>query len=147
MTEFSTNKLNQTQFQGGIKRAASKAPKEIKTMEEHIKKMVQDLLKQESYITEYGDFSMVYSEFKNPLKDLVATDFMLKVSKPPKHIENHEKKRYLEVIAYKLPAPIKSTRIIAVGEKDDILKKLQEPEIIKTIEKAARELSENLEDV
>ncbi len=147
MTDFNKNNINHSNFQGRINRAAAKAPKEIKTMEEQIKKMVQDLLKQESYITEYGDFSLVYSEFKNPIKDLIATDFMLKVSKPPKHIENNEKKRYLEVVAYKLPAPIKSTRIIAVGEKDDILKKLKEPDIIKTIEKAARELSENLNDV
>lgn len=147
MTEFNTDKFKQTQFQGKINRIVVNAPKEALSMEEHIKKMVQDLLKQKSYITEYGDFSAVYSEFKNPDKDLVATDFMLKVSKPPKHIENHEKKRYLEVVAYKLPTPIKATRIIAAGERDDILKKLQEPDIVKKIEKAVRELSENLEDV
>lgn len=148
MTEFNPQKLNKINFQGGVKRAAAKAPKEIKTMEEHIKKMVQDILtRAEREVPEYGDFAPVYEEFKNPLKELCATDFMLKITKPPKHIENHEKKRYLEVVAYKLPAPIKSTRIIAVGEKDTILSKLKDKEILEKIDKAVRELSENLNDV
>ncbi len=148
MTEFNTNKLNNTNFQGKISRAASKAPKEIKTMEEHIKKMVQDILaRAEREVPEYGDFAPVYEEFKNPLRELCATDFMLKITKPPKHIENHEKKRYLEVIAYKLPTPIKSTQIIAVGEKEDILSKLKDKETLEKINKVVRELSENLNDV
>jgi len=148
MTEFNPHKLNNTNFQGRIGRAGSKAAKEIKTMEEHIKTMVRDILaRAEREVPEYGDFAPVYEEFKNPLQELCATDFMLKITKPPKHIENHEKKRYLEVVAYKLPAPIKATRIIAVGNKEDILSKLKDKETLEKINKAARELSENLEDV
>ena len=143
-----TNNINSANFQGGIGRTNPKTAKEIKTMEEHIKKMVQDILaRAEREVPEYGDFAPVYEEFKNPLKELCATDFMLKITKPPKHIENHEKKRYLEVVAYKLPAPIKSTRIIAVGGKDDILAKLKDNETLLKIDKAVRELSDNLEDV
>lgn len=148
MTEFNPHKLNNTNFQSGIGRTGSKAVKEIKTMEEHIKKMVQDILaRAEREVPEYGDFAPVYEEFKNPLKELCATDFMLKITKPPKHIENHEKKRYLEVVAYKLPTPIKSTCIIAVGGKEDILAKLKDKETLEKINKTIRELSDNLEDV
>ena len=145
------NNISNTNFNGGINKAVksvSKSAKEIKTMEEQIRKMINDILNRaEREVPEYGEFLPVYEEFKNTDKDLVATDFMLKITKPPKNIENHQTRRYLEVVAYKLPAPYKSTRIIAAGTKEEILKALQDEALCAKIDKAARELSDNLNDV
>lgn len=145
------NNVPNTNFNGGIHKAAKSASnsvKEIKTMEEQIKKMINDVLKRaEREVPEYGEFAPVYEEFKNTDKELIATDFMLKITKPPKNIENHQTRRYLEVVAYKLPAPYKTSRIIASGTKDEILNALKDETLCEKIDKAARELSDNLYDV
>ena len=72
---------------------------------------------------------------------------MLKISKPPKNIEGHEKIRNLEVVAYKLPHPYKAERIIAAGNKEDILKQLKSDEVYSKIESAVKSLSHDLEDI
>ena len=51
---------------------------------------------------------------------------MLKITKPPKEVEGHEKKRYLELVAYNLPSPYIAEKVIGHGTKEDILKKLKE---------------------
>lgn len=148
---MTNNNVPNTSFKGGIHnvaKSASKSVKEIKTMKEQIKKMVNDILQRaEREVPEYGEFTPVYEEFKNMDAELVATDFMLKITKPPKNIENHQTRRYLEVVAYKLPLPIKSTRIIAAGTKEEIIKALKDETLCEKIDKAARELSDNLIDV
>ena len=78
---------------------------------------------------------------------LEATDFMLKIVKPPKEITGHEKLRYLELVAYKLPEPYKVSRLIGKGSKDDILKQLKNPEIYNKIEENLRTMSKNLSDI
>lgn len=119
---------------------------EVNTMKQHIEKMIKDVcIRAEREVPEYGDFKMVYEEFKNPDKELCATDFMLKIVKP--NLKGYEKVRNLEIVAYKLPLPYKAERVIATGSKEDILKKLKSNDLQAEIEKAVKDLSKNLEDV
>ena len=141
--KISQNKINNINFQG-IKPKAS----EVKSMDELIKKMVADLLaRAEREVPEYGDFKIVYEQFKNPDKGLFATDFMLKITKPPKNIEGHEKKRYLELVAYNLPSPYVAEKVIGHGGKEDILAKLKEPDLCEKIKEKLIQLSRDLEDI
>ena len=137
------NKISNTQF-GGIKPKAN----EVKNMDELIKKMVADLLaRAEREVPEYGDFKIVYEEFKNPDKSLLATDFMLKITKPPKNVEGHEKKRYLELVAYNLPSPYIAEKVLKYGTKEEILAKLKEDGLTEVIKEKLIRLSKDLEDV
>lgn len=121
---------------------------EVKNMEEHIQKMVKDLLKRaEREVPEYGDFKIVFEEFKNPDKALCASDFLLKIVKPHNSIEGHEKLRNLELVAYKLPSPYMAERLLACGSKEEILKNLESEELLKKIKDATESLSYNLSDM
>lgn len=136
------NRIN-TQFGGIVPKA-----NEVKNMDELIKKMVDDLLaRAEREVPEYGDFKIVYEEFKNPDKSMIATDFMLKITKPPKEIEGHEKQRYLELVAYNVPSPYIAEKIIGHGTKEDILNKLKEEDLCKVIKEKLIKLSRDLEDI
>ena len=129
-----------------IKNFPPKNKNEVTTMKQHIEKMIKDVCKRaEREVPEYGDFKMVYEEFKNPDEALCATDFMLKVVKP--NLKGYEKVRNLELVAYKLPLPYKADRIIATGTKEEILEKLKSSELNSEIETAVKELSKCLEDV
>ena len=142
MNKINPIQQNKTKFHG------AKAPhKEVKTMEEAFKKIAKIIRdRAEREVPEYGDFAPVYEQFANPKKELSATDFMLKISKPPKSVENNEKIRNLEVIAYKLPCPYKAECIVATGTKEELMQKLQEPKTLKTINETAKSLSKDLEE-
>ena len=143
MNEINPAKLNKTNFKG-----MKNMNKEIKSLENCIKSSLTMLrIRAEREVAEYGDFAPVYEQFANPDKSLCATDFMLKISKPPKNIEGHEKIRNLEVVAYKLPHPYKAERIIAAGNKEEILKQLKSDEVYSKIESAVKSLSHDLEDI
>jgi len=149
MNEINPANLNKTNFKG-IQKMNKDISNEVKTLESGIKEMVQKLYKaaeRSQSVPEYGEFEPVYIQIANPDKTLCATDFMLKISKPPKNIEGHEKIRNLEVVAYKLPAPYKAERIIATGSKGDIMAQLKSNEIYEKIQNAAKSLSSSLEDV
>ena len=142
------NKINQNNINNinfnGIKPKA----KEVMNMDELIKKMVADILpRAEREVPEYGDFKIVYEQFKNPDKSLIATDFMIKITKPPKNIEGHEKKRYLELVAYNLPSPYIAEKVIGHGTKQDIIAKLKESNLCETIKEKFIQLSKDLEDI
>ena len=141
--KINQNRIDNTNF-GGIKPKAS----EVKKMDELIKKMVADLLaRAEREVPEYGDFKIVYEEFKNPDKNLIATDFMLKITKPPKNVEGHEKKRYLELVAYNLPSPYIAEKLLEIGTKDKILAKLKENNLADIIKEKLIQLSKDLENI
>ena len=143
MNEINPAKLNKTNFKG-----MKNMNKEITSLENCIKSSLTMLrIRAEREVAEFGDFAPVYEQFANPDKSLCATDFMLKISKPPKNIEGHEKIRNLEVVAYKLPHPYKAERIIAAGNKEDILKQLKSDEVYSKIESAVKSLSHDLEDI
>ena len=120
------NKINQnktinTQFSATKPKVNTS---EVKTMKQNISKMVEGLLekaKDSRALPSYGDFSPLYTEFKNPDATLCATDFMLKIVKPHNSIEGHEKLRNLELVAYKLPSPYIAERLLACGTTEEIL--------------------------
>lgn len=142
MEKISSQKLNRI----FIEVTPKKNKIEVNNMKQHIEKMIKNVcIRAEREVPEYGDFKMVYEEFKNPDKDLVATDFMLKIVKP--NLQGHEKVRNLELVAYKLPLPYKANRIIATGSKEEILEKLKSQDLQTELEQAVKELSKNLEDV
>lgn len=144
MNEINPVRYNQINFKG-----TPKMDKEIKTLETNIEEFVHKAIDKidTPRIPEYGDFAPFYEQFANIDKTLGATDFMLKISKPPKNIEGHQKIRNLEVIAYKLPLSYKAERIVATGTNTELLKQLKSPEIFEKIQNAARSLSDNLDDI
>lgn len=118
---------------------------EVPLMKDNVKNMVKKItLRAEREVPEYGDFAPVYEEFKNTDTSLKATDFMLKIVKPPSNIKGHEKLRYIELSAYQLPMPYKISRLIAKGTKEEILQQLKEEDFFETITKNFSEMSRNL---
>lgn len=118
---------------------------EVPLMKDNVKNMVKKItLRAEREVPEYGDFAPVYEEFKNTDTSLKATDFMLKIVKPPSNIKGHEKLRYIELSAYQLPMPYKMSRLIAKGTKEEILQQLKEEDFFETITKNFSEMSRNL---
>lgn len=142
MDKINLIKSNKTQFKGFEKMDKNKSLDE--NLDESLKRLQT---RAEREVCEYGDFAPVYEQFKNTDKSLCATDFVLKISKPPKNIEGHEKIRNLEACVYKLPHPYKAERIISTGTKEDILKVLASEDLPAKIKSALITLSENLEDI
>ncbi len=143
MNKINTVNLNKTNFKG-----LQKMDNNVKSLDENIDESLKKLQERaQREVSEYGDFSPVYEQFKNTDKSLCATDFLLKIAKPPKNIEGHEKIRNLEVCAYKLPHSYRAERIITTGSKDEILKALSSKDLPQQIKSAIISLSENLEDI
>ena len=144
------DKVNKTNFNGIIKPIAKVKASEAKSMKQNISQMVNSLLekaKDSRALPQYGEFSTLYTEFKNPNPNLCATDFMLKIVKPHNSIEGHEKLRNLELVAYKLPSPYVAERLLASGTTEEILEVLKDPALLNKIESASESLSKSLEDV
>lgn len=144
------DKVNKTNFNGIIKPIAKVKASEAKSMKQNISQMVNSLLekaKDSRALPQYGEFSTLYTEFKNPNPNLCATDFMLKIVKPHNSIEGHEKLRNLELVAYKLPSPYVAERLLASGTTEEILEVLKDPVLLNKIESASESLSKSLEDV
>ncbi len=144
MNEINPVRNNKVNFNG-----MPKIEKEIQTMETNVKKFLHAAIEKINTprIPEYGDFTPFYEQFANLDKTLGASDFMLKISKPPKNVEGHQKIRNLEVIAYKLPLQYKAERIVATGTNEELLKQLKSPKIVEKIQNAAKNLSESLDDM
>ena len=142
VNKFSMNNIKRTVVTHKIK--------EVKGMKQNVKQMVETLLekaKDSRALPDYGDFSPLYTEFKNPNSNLCATDFMLKIVKPHSSIEGHETKRNLELVAYKLPSPYIAERLLATGTTEEILETLKSPELLEKITSATESLSKSLEDI
>ena len=142
VSKFSVNNIKRTV----VRQKAS----EVKGMKQNVKQMVETLLekaKDSRALPDYGDFSPLYTEFKNPDSNLCATDFMLKIVKPHNSIEGHETKRNLELVAYKLPSPYIAERLLASGTTEEILEALKDPTLLEKITSATESLSKSLEEV
>ena len=139
-------KINPAQI-SSIKNQGIKNMKKLEqNLENYTNKMVDKLLaRAEREVPEYGSFKLVYEEFKNPDKNLQATDFMLKISKP----ENapNEKLRFLEAVAYDLPKPYIAQRVLASGEKSEILNSLKDSNFKRDLPQTFKNLSEELENI
>lgn len=109
--------------------------------------MIHELREQvKEHVPEVGDFPIVYSQFENPDKGMCVTDWMLKVTKPPKTIEPTERKRYLELVAYNLPSPYIAEKVLGFGGKSDILEMLlDEDNLVMTIKDKMPNLARDLE--
>ena len=134
-----------------IKQAVStQKTNEVKSMKQQVETMVKALsekAKDSRALPTYGEFSPLYTEFKNPDPNLCATDFLLKIVKPHNSIQGHETLRNLELVAYKLPSPYVAERLLACGTTEEILKALENPEILAKIETSLVSLSKSLSDV
>lgn len=139
-------KINPTQI-NAIKTKGVKNMKKLEqNLESYTDKMVEKLFaRAEREVPEYGSFKLVYEEFKNPDKNLKATDFMLKISKP----ENapNEKFRFLEAVAYDLPKPYIAQRVLASGDKAEILNALKDSNFKKELPQILKNLSGELENI
>lgn len=118
-------------------------------MEELIRKMIHDLLEQiDEKVPEAGQFKIVYSEFKNPDKGMRVTDWMLKITQPPKTIDPTETERYLELVAYNLPSPYIAESVMGFGSTRDIKKCLSdEDRLVEKIKDKMPNLARDLEDI
>lgn len=103
--------------------------------------------KVESMIPEVGDFKAVYSECKVEDRNLCLTDILLKVEPLLEHLHSAPNKRYLTIVGYKLPTPIKCSQILYKGTKEEILHLLQSECLISRIETIIQRLNDNLDDV
>ena len=139
------NKINKQNINKSNFESVKPKSNEVKTMKKSLEKLINNIrLRAEREVPEYGDFAPVLEEFKNFDKTLEASDFMLKIVKPPKNIENHETLRYIELTAYKLPLPYKVTKLVGRGSKEEILKQLDQPDFLTKVEESFKSMSENL---
>lgn len=139
-------KINPTQINSIKAKGAKAMENTAKNIEDFSSEIIEKLhARAEREVPEYGSFKLVYEDFRNPDKNMQATDFMLKISKP-KDLQN-EKARVLEAVAYNLPSPYIVERVIASGNKADILTALKNPDLKTDLPQIFMELSKHLEDV
>ena len=117
-------------------------------MEELVKKMVCDLRKRvANEVPDEGEFKIIYEEFPNTDKRLDITDIMLKITKPPKCIEGHARKRYLELVLYKLPSPYICESIVGRGSKADIIAKLDDANLPQLLIEKIIQMERDFKDI
>lgn len=103
--------------------------------------------KVESMVPTTGGFKEVYTECKVNEKNLCLTDVLLKVEPVPDHVDSIGTQRYLTIVGYKLPRPIKCSQILCKGTKEEILDLLRSKSLIPKTESVIMKLNENLYDV
>jgi hypothetical protein len=112
-------------------------------MKELLEKMVTSLLKQvEEKVPETGDFDVVYERENVRERHIGLSHVILKVT-AVKYGEPYE--RYLELGAVNHPSPYGAETVIGFGNKQAILAKLQEPDIVDTLQEKLKKLIEDVE--
>lgn len=135
------NRVQNTNFKG-----IKQMPQEELTFNEEVQKMVQNLsARAEREVPEYGNFKEVFEIVPNKDKNARALGYALKIRKPL--IKGDEKLRGLEAVVYDSRSDYMCERVIAKGSKEDILKVLQDKDLVNKLEVAYVELSKNLEDI
>lgn len=135
------NRVQNTNFKG-----IKQMPQEELTFNEEVQKMVQNLsARAEREVPEYGNFKEVFEIVPNKDKNARALGYALKIRKPL--IKGDEKLRGLEAVVYDSRSDYMCERVIAKGSKEDILKALQDKDLVNKLEVAYVELSKNLEDI
>lgn len=110
--------------------------------------LIRNLIpKVESMVPETGNFNAVYAECKVNDRNLCLTDILLKVEPLPVHLHSAPNKRYLTIVGYKVPTPIKCSQILYRGTKEEILQILGSESLISRIEITIQRLNDNLYDV
>lgn len=122
-----SEKQSEKQSEKRTEKRTEEVPAQLKKFVPLVQKMISELrAKAVKKVPEVGEFRNVFSEFHNPYPDLEVTDFILKVTKPPKSVTGHERRRYLEFVAYNVPSPYICEKVIEAGEKHDILAALDD---------------------
>ncbi len=98
-------------------------------------------------VPEAGEFDIVYERVSNPDRSLDVSDFMLKVTKPPKEIPGTERERYLEFVLYSRSSPYMCESVVGFGSKADILAKLHDPDLLPVLLKKIPEMERDLNDI
>lgn len=119
-------------------------------MEELIKKMIQDLLKQVlEKVPQKGNFPVVYERYENLDKRYNLTHVILKVTAV--QVKGAENERYLEIAAVRYPQAYGAESVIGFGTTDDIIKRLQDKElfdkILSTIPRLVRDIEDTASEV
>lgn len=141
------NKIQNTQFHGVNPKAVNSGlTKGAEKMDELIKKMVADLKpKAKEKVSSYGEFDVVWEEIENKDKSLNATHFLLKISDTG--VKGAENKRYLEAAAVIRGSQYGAESVICVGNKKEILDKLNEQGIEQIIKEKFIRLAKDLENI
>ena len=140
------NKINQVKTNNVNFSGVKPKPAEVLNMEEKIKKIIENLLKRDREIAEYGDFAPISETFKNTEKELCASDFGIKIFQAPEGIEDRETQRAAQLVAYKYPTPFFAKKMLAFGTKNEILEKLSQKDLYKEIKQTFIEMSKALEN-
>ncbi len=117
---------------------------EIMPLDINLEKIQKKLKKRcEFEVPEYGDFAPVVEEYTNKDSSLDLGDVKVVCRKPPKDIEDHNKKRFLEVVANNRARTKEYSSIILSGTKEELMKKLETPGYFLQFKKAVLELADN----
>lgn len=112
-------------------------------MKELLEKIVANLLtKVEENVPETGSFEVVYEREDVSEMNIGLSHIILKVTILG---SSHEDRRYLELAAMDYPFPYGAETVVGFGNKQAILDKLQEPDIVETLQKKLRKLIEDID--
>ena len=112
-------------------------------MKELLGKMVAGLLKKvEENVPETGNFEVVYEREDVSEMKIGLSHVILKVTTLRSDDENE---RFLELGAVDYPFPYGAETAIGYGRKQDILAKLQEPDIVETLHAKLKNLIDDID--
>ena len=137
------NKITNYQVSKNLTNEVKKLDKKISSYSESFFAMLEKLIKRADLeVPEYGDFAPVYENFANINPDLNIGKYQLKVFKMPKASEEDETKRFIMAEVFAPAGDYKADLLIGSGTKDEIMKQLQNPEFVDTLNNAYIELVE-----
>ena len=121
-------------------------------MKDNLRMLIKEKVKQMDdmvvkSVPENGMFDEIRVTFEVHDKGLVADRYWLRVFQPPKGGESWEKERALSFGADKDYSDTDISVLLALGTKQDVLNKLQDPALIDRLIKEVPELSYHLEDL
>ena len=98
-------------------------------------------------VPERGDFKAVEERFENRDVCLRLTHISLSVEAVPKGFEDDDEKRFLDLRGYDFPCHYMSSRSVLYGNKQDILAKLDDENLIDELLEKLPKLAEDLSDL
>lgn len=100
----------------------------------------------EREMPEYGDFAPIVESFDNKDKSIHAGNIQLKCAKAPNNIENHHKKRYVQVILHDPNNVNYAESILVTGDKYDVMAEISRDKFIENLKLKITELSDILKN-
>lgn len=112
-------------------------------MKELLEKMVASLQKQvDEKVPETGNFDVVYEREDVKERHIGLSHVLLKVTAVGL---GHDDERYLELAAVNHPMPYGAETVIALGNKQAILEKLQEPGLVEKLQVDLKRLIDDID--